>query len=93
MRIEFDHAKRDHVLAERGIDIARAGELFDGFHLTRKDENHSLHEDRFHSIGMIDDDIIIVTWAPRNDLHRIVTMWKANDREREKYRQARDGPG
>ncbi|THD34513.1 MAG: hypothetical protein E7773_15115 [Sphingomonas sp.] len=42
---------------------------------------------------MAGDDIVIVTWTPRGNRRRIVTMWKANDRERRKYQQARDRPG
>jgi hypothetical protein len=93
MEIEFDRAKREAVLADRELDFADAGKLFDGFHLTRHDDKHSEAEERFHSIGMIDHDVVIVTWTPREDRRRIVTMWKANDRERQKYQQARDRPG
>ena len=35
MEIEYDPAKRDQVLAERGFDLARCGESFEDFHLTR----------------------------------------------------------
>ncbi|MEO7247327.1 MAG: BrnT family toxin [Novosphingobium sp.] len=93
MEIDYDVAKRDQVLAERGLDLARAGEAFADFHLTRRDDKHSDVEDRFHSIGMIDLDIVIIPWTPRGNLRRIVTMWKANDRERQKYHEARNRPG
>lgn len=93
MDIAYDPAKRSQTLASRGLDLADAGTLFDGFHLTRRDDKHSETEERFHSIGMIGDDVVIVTWTPRKDQRRIVTMWKANDRERQKYQQARDRPG
>jgi len=93
MEIEFDPSKREAVLADRGLDLAGAVKLFDSFHLTRCDDKHSETEERFHSIGMIGDDIVIVTWTPREDRRRIVTMWKANDRERQKYQQARDRSG
>lgn len=93
MDVDYDPAKRSLILADRGLDLADAGKLFDGFHLTRRDDKHSETEERFHSIGMIGDDVVIVTWTPREDQRRIVTMWKANDRERHKYQQARDRPG
>ena len=89
MEFEYDAAKRDQVLTERGLDMAKVGEVFGGFHLTRYDEKHSDEEDRYHSIGMMDGDVVIVTWTPRDDLRRIISMWKANERERQKYHEAR----
>ena len=93
MEIEFDSAKRDVVLVARGLDMARCGEAFDGFHLTMRDERHSKHEQRFRSLALLDDTVVIIAWTPRGKLRRIVTMWKANDRERESYRHARERSG
>lgn len=90
MEVEYDADKRDQVLAERGLDMADVGKVFEGFHLTRFDEKHSDNEDRYHSIGMLADDVVIVTWTQRSDLRRIITMWKANERERRKYHEARE---
>lgn len=90
MEIEYDEAKRDQVFAERGLDLAQSGDVFEGYHLTRLDVKHSEEEDRYHSIGMLASDVVIVTWTPRNNLRRIITMWKANDRERQKYHEARE---
>lgn len=93
MELEFDPAKRDKVLAERGLDMARAAETFREFHLTRRDDKHSGDEDRFHSIGVLESEVVIITWTLRIKRRRIVTMWKANDRERQKYLEARDRSG
>ena len=46
MEIEYDPAKRDQVLAERGLDMARCGEVFGNLYLTRRDDKHSDDEDR-----------------------------------------------
>lgn len=89
MEIEYDPFKRDQVLAERGLDLARCGETFDGFHLTRRDDKHSDEEDRYISVGKLDAGVVIIVWTPRNNLRRIVTMWKANDNERQKFEDAR----
>ena len=94
MEIEFDEAKRARILEERGLDIAQAGMLFDGFHLTRRDDKHSTDtEERFNSIGMLGDEIVLVTWTSRGSARRIVTMWKTNDKERQGYQRARDRSG
>ncbi|MFM5908558.1 MAG: BrnT family toxin [Novosphingobium sp.] len=73
--------------------MARAAETFLSFHLTRRDDRHSDDEDRFHSIGMLGSDVVIIPWTLRGNRRRIVTMWKANDRERQKYLEARDRSG
>ncbi|MFM5954359.1 MAG: BrnT family toxin [Novosphingobium sp.] len=89
MEIEYDPAKRDQVLAERGLDMARCGEAFDGFYLTRRDDKHSDDEERYTSLGTLDSEVVIIVWTPRDSLRRIVTMWKANEKERQKFEQAR----
>ena len=37
MRMEIDADKRDKTMRGRGLDFARAGEVFAGKHLTRED--------------------------------------------------------
>jgi uncharacterized DUF497 family protein len=93
MRIIYDPAKRDAILQERGLDFAQAGQVFDGFHLTRSDDKHSESEDRFVSVGMLDEDVVIVVWTPREEGRRIVTMWKTNEKERSAYYRKREEHG
>jgi uncharacterized protein len=90
MLISFDAEKRDRVLAERGLDLADAASLFAGFHLTRFDANHSDAENSYISVGLIGDDVVIVVWTQREDVRRIITMWKANDKERQAYHRRRE---
>lgn len=94
MEIEYHEAKRLLILEDRGLDISRSVEVLENFNLTRRDDKHSSSsEERFQSVGLLDDDIVIVTWTQRGGKRRIVTMWKANDREREKYYEQRDRSG
>ena len=37
MNLEFDQDKRDKTLQERGLDFARAAEVFEGIHFTGQD--------------------------------------------------------
>lgn len=93
MRVTYDPAKRDLILNEREIDIADAGKVFAEFHLTKYDPTHSSDEDRFISIGLLESEVVIVVWTEREDSRRIVTMWKANEKERKAYHRQRDRPG
>ncbi len=51
MRVEFDAAKRDMTLAERGLDFARAREIFASATATIIDERRDYGEARFNTIG------------------------------------------
>ena len=85
MEIEFDPFKRTMTLAERGLDMARAGEIFDANHLTVQDDRKDYGEDRFISIGFLDGRMVLIAWTLRGSAIRIISMRKANDREQEKY--------
>ncbi|MDR2188502.1 MAG: BrnT family toxin [Azonexus sp.] len=85
MDIEFDPKKQRTTLDKRQLDFARAGEIFDGPHLTRMDDREDYGEDRFITAGWLDGRIVLVTWTPRgDDVTRIISMRKANERERKK---------
>ncbi|MCP4308903.1 MAG: BrnT family toxin, partial [bacterium] len=65
MDIEYDPAKRDVTLAERGLDMARAAEVFVGSHLTFSDIRFDYGEERFVTIGGLDDRMVVLAWTPR----------------------------
>ena len=90
MEIEYDEEKRQLTLANRGLDFARAGEVFDGAEFTWVDDRFDYGEVRFNTFGRIDDRLISVTWTARNGKRRIVSMRKANDREQARYRRNLD---
>jgi uncharacterized protein len=85
MQIEFDSQKRERALAERGLDFARAVEVFAGLHFTGQDERADYLEDRFITVGMLDARLVVLVWTPRGKVRRIISMRKANDREKAYY--------
>lgn len=85
MQIEFDTDKRSKTLAERGLDFARAGEVFAGVTVTIEDVRQNYGEARFTTIGTLDGRSIVLVWTPRGEARRIISMRKANEREIEKY--------
>lgn len=42
-------------------------------------------EDRFITVGWLDDDMIVMVWTPRGEVRRIISMRKENDREKTLY--------
>lgn len=87
MRIEFDIEKRQLTLERRGLDFARASEVFDGAEFTWIDDRIDYGEVRYNSFGLLDGRLVAITWTPRNDARRIISMRKANDREQAHYRR------
>jgi uncharacterized protein len=53
MKLEFDQVKRDKTLLERGLDFARAVEVFDGIHFTGQDKRMEYEKDRFITAGWL----------------------------------------
>lgn len=85
MAIEFDPGKRDKTLAERGLDFARAGEVFAGRHFTAEDDREDYGESRYITVGKLDDRMVVMVWTPRGKARRIISLRKANDREQARY--------
>ena len=85
MPIEFDTAKRTATLEARGLDMARAGEVLAGATLTVEDDRLDYREDRFITIGFLDATMVVLVWTPRDGAHRIISIRKANERERTLY--------
>ena len=83
--MEFDAAKRTATLEARGLDMARAAEVFAGATLTVEDDRHDYGEDRFITIGFLDATMVVLVWTPRDGAHRIISMRRANERERTLY--------
>jgi uncharacterized DUF497 family protein len=85
MDIEFDPDKRDKTMAERGIDFARAGEVFSGRHFTAEDQREDYIEPRYITVGKLDDRMVVMVWTPRGEARRIISIRKANEREQDRF--------
>ena len=85
MEIEFDSAKRNKTLAERGLDLACAAEVFAGPHLDWPDLRIDYGEDRHLTFGALEGRMVVVVWTPRGTARRIISMRKANEREIKKH--------
>ncbi|MDE0387557.1 MAG: BrnT family toxin [Rhodospirillales bacterium] len=65
--------------------MARAGEVLVGATLTARDDRQDYGEDRFITIGFLDGAMVVLVWTPRDDAYRIISLRKANERERALY--------
>ena len=87
MRLEFDPDKRDKTLRERGLDFAKADQVFRGRHFTGADTRAVYNGQRFITAGWLGARLVVLVWAPRGENRRIISMRKANEREQAHYAQ------
>ena len=85
MEITFDPVKRDKTLRERRLDFLRAVEIFDGPNYRFVDERFDYGEERIVTIGYLDERMMVVVWTQRGSARHVISMRKANDREKVRY--------
>ena len=65
--------------------MARAGDVLVDDTLTVEDDRRDYGEDRFITVGFLDGTMVVLVWTPRDEAYRIISMRKANERERALY--------
>lgn len=90
MEVTFDEDKRSITLLKRGLDFARAAEVFEGTEFTIVDDRNNYGEVRYNTLGHLDRRLVAITWTIRDSTRRIISMRKANDREQARYRRSLD---
>lgn len=87
MAITYDPAKRDWTLRERGLDFEDADEVFASRISERADDRRDYGEVRIVTIGFLRDRMIVLVWTRRGNDRHVISMRKANEREKARYRQ------
>jgi uncharacterized protein len=82
MAITYDPAKREWTLRERGLDFEAAREVFGGRLIQRQDTRRDYGEVRMITIGFLKDRMVVLVWTPRGNDRHIISMRKANEREK-----------
>lgn len=86
MNFEWDEAKSDACFRERGFDFAYAARaFFDPERLIQADTRRSYGEERYQLLGKIEQRLFVVVYTPRDDVLRIISARKANQREARHY--------
>jgi uncharacterized protein len=84
---EWDEAKRQRVLADRGIDFERAKEIWQGTVL-ESPSRQMADEGRFLAVGEVDGRVITVIYTWRGGRRRLITARRARRHEAEDYHKA-----
>jgi uncharacterized protein len=93
MEISYDAEKRALTLEKRGLDFEDAVHVFAGTTIDVEDDRRDYGETRWLSFGLLGDRLVALVWTPRGEARHIISMRKANDRERKKYEGQLDRPG
>ena len=72
------------------MDFAHADLIFAGIHFTNQDLRVDYAEDRFITVGFLRGDLVVMVWTPRGEVRHIISMRKANEREKTFYAQHLD---
>jgi len=81
VRITYDPAKRERTLRERGLDFADAAEVLAGPMLT---------EERYVTMGLLRERVVVMVWTQRGDDQRIISMRLADEKEQQLGENRRD---
>jgi len=85
MEIEFDEAKRQWTLDNRGLDFADATTVFDGPTFTQQDDRYDYPEPRYQTYGLLNERLVMLAWTPTPNGIHVISMRKCNDREKRKF--------
>jgi uncharacterized DUF497 family protein len=87
MAITYDPAKRDRTLRERGLDLDDAEKVFAGRVFEQEDDRRNYGEIRIVTAGHLQKRMVVIVWTPRGNVRHIISMRKANEREKARYGQ------
>ena len=85
MDFEWDEAKSDANLAERGFGFDFAALVFDGLTLEEIDGRQDYGEVRIKAIGDVVGHVLAVIYTDRDDVRRIISARLANRKERAQW--------
>jgi uncharacterized protein len=91
MDFEWDEAKSARNRLKRELPFESAVELFDGHTVKTEDDRHDYQEIRFQAIGIAGGLVLVCIYTDRDNTRRIISLRRANRRERDVYRASVPG--
>ena len=87
MRFEWDEEKNQSNQRKHGLNFADVPHVFTGRTLTFEDSRQTYGESRYLTVGSLAGRVVIIAHTVRGDATRIISMRKANARERARYQE------
>ena len=82
---EWDEDKSEQNLARHGLSFEDAETVFSGPCVTFEDDRFDYGETRLITLGVLEGRVVVMVHTPRGENTRIISMRKANARERKIY--------
>jgi len=87
MGFEWDEKKNRSNQQKHGLNFADNAQVFVGRTLTFEDSRQAHGEARHLTVGSLAGRVVIIAHTSRGDATRIISMRKANARERARYQE------
>ena len=87
MLFEWDPNKNKANFEKHGLSFEDAEIVFSGPCLTFEDDREDYGERRFITLGALAGRVVVIVHTPRASAERIISMRKADQREREIYKK------
>jgi len=81
----WDEAKRRLNLRKHGIDFADAERIFRGVTFTAEDTREDYGEQRFLTLGLLEDQVVSIAHTEQGEEIRIISIRKASKHEARFY--------
>ncbi|NLF42118.1 MAG: BrnT family toxin [Bacteroidales bacterium] len=85
MKFAWDEQKRKKTLNERGLDFADARKVFIGPVFTFEDERFDYGEKRLVTLGLLDDQVVVIVHTETAKEIRVISMRKGTPNEQKIY--------
>ena len=85
MEFEWDETKRQSNLRKHRLDFADAETVFASAIFTFEDERFNYDEDRYITLGLLRDNIVVIAHTEQEEIIRIISMRKATKNEQRIY--------
>lgn len=85
MELEWDEAKHERNLRERGIGFDAAALIFLGPTIEWEDDRKDYGEVRICAVGAVGDDVLTLVYTHRDGARRIISARVANRKERKRW--------
>jgi uncharacterized DUF497 family protein len=88
LEFEWDPVKAARNEVDHGVTFEMARDIFqDPFAIEWLDDREAFGEDRYVIIGMVDDRLLYVAYAMRDEIIRIISARGAEPHERRQYHE------
>jgi uncharacterized protein len=88
VEFEWDEAKSERTLQERGFDFTFASQIFRGHIIEWEDIRLDYGERRMVAVGKVENVFVTLVYTDREHARRIIAAWPSSRKERKLWRSA-----